>query len=380
LTYGISFGNDPSATAPAQQAVVTQPLGANVNSSSISLLGMTIPNGTGNVQVPVPAGAFNPAGGVNGSTTTVDLRPTQSLLVNVNATLNPNTQTLTWTLVSIDPATGAPPLNPLIGFLPPGTGANVAFSVTPQAGLATGTQISDQAVVVFDENPPLSTPIWANTIDNTPPVSLVAALAPTQTTSCFRPQWTATDVGSGVYGTTIFVSDTGGAYTPWLTNTTSASAVYNGVAGHAYAFYSQATDLVGNVEATHASPDASTTIPAGASCNGKPTIAASVASNSLSGTTETLTLQLTDNGDGSAQNINITSVSLRTLAGTGTVTLSSPSTPIGVGSLAAGASTTQTLTLNAPATVKEYSITEAGTVQDAAGNTYSFSIAEAVIP
>jgi uncharacterized protein YfiM (DUF2279 family) len=32
-------------------------------------------------------------------------------------------------------------------------------------------------------------------------------------------------------------------------------------------------------------------------------IAGSVASNSLSGTTETLTLQLTNNGDGSAQNV-----------------------------------------------------------------------------
>jgi hypothetical protein len=382
LTYGISFNNDPTATAPAQQVVVTQPLGANVNLSSLGLLALTIPNGTtgANVQVPVPAGSFNPAAGVNEFTTTADLRPTQSLLVNVDAKLNTAAQTLTWTLGSIDPATGSAPLNPLVGFLPPGTGATVAFSVTPQAGLATGTQVSDQAAVVFDANAPLSTPVWTNMIDNTPPVSAVAALAAAQTTSCFRPQWTATDVGSGVQGTTIFVSDTGGAYAPWLTNTTAASAIYNGVAGHTYAFYSQATDLVGNVEATKSSPDASTSVPVGASCNGRPTIAGSVASNSVSGTTETLTLQLTDNGVGNAQNINITSVSLRTLVGTGSVTLSSPGTPLSVGSLAAGASVTETLTLNAPATVKEYSITEAGTVQDLAGNTYSFSIAQAVIP
>jgi hypothetical protein len=205
-------------------------------------------------------------------------------------------------------------------------------------------------------------------------------LATTQTTSCFRPQWTATDVGSGVQGTTIFVSDTGAPYAPWLTNTTLASSIYAGLAGHTYAFYSQATDLVGNVEATHTSPDASTTISAGASCNGAPSIAGSVTSNSLSGTAETLTLQLTNNGDGSAQNIKITSVSVRTLVGTGSVTLSSPATPISVGGLAAGASGTVTLTLNAPTTVKEYSITEQGTVQDAAGNTYSFSISQAVLP
>jgi len=378
LTYGISFGNDPSATAPAQQVVVTQPLGADVNPASVSLVGLNIPNGTGNVQIPIPAGSFNPAGGVDEFTTTVDLRPAQNLLVNVDAKLN--NQGLTWTLGSIDPATGQPPLNPLVGFLPPGTGGNVAFGVTPRPGLATGTQVSDQAAVVFDANAPVSTPTWTNTIDNTPPLSAVSALAAKQSTSCFRPQWTATDIGSGVQGTTIFVSDSGGAYAPWLTNTTAASAIYNGVGGHTYSFYSQSTDLVGNVEATHATPDASTAVTAGASCNGRPTIAGSVSSNSLSGTTESLTLHFTNNGVGNAQNIKITSVSLRTLVGTGSVTLSSPSTPISVGSLAAGASVTETFTLNAPATVKEYSITEAGTVQDLAGNTYSFSMAEAVIP
>lgn len=380
LAYGISFSNEPTAPVPAQQVVVTQPLGANVNLNTLTLLGINIPNGTSSVQVSVPPGSFNPGAGLNDFTTIADLRPAQSLLVNVDAALNTATRTLTWTLGSIDPATGLPPVNPLVGLLQPSFGGSVAFTVLPTTGLATGTVISDQAAVVFNANAPLSTTTWTNTIDNTAPVSKLSALAATQTTSCFRPQWTATDVGSGVQGTTIFVSDTGGAYTPWLTNTTSASAIYNGAAGHTYAFYSQATDLVGNVEAPHTGPDASTIVPAGASCNGRPTIAGSVASNALSGTTETLTVQLTNNGVGNAQNINITSISLRTLVGSGAVTLSSPATPISVGSLAAGASVTETFTLNAPATVKEYSITEAGTVQDVAGNTYSFSIAEAVIP
>ncbi|HEY3825270.1 MAG TPA: SBBP repeat-containing protein [Bryobacteraceae bacterium] len=379
-TYIISFTNVPTAPVPAQQVIVDQPLGSNVDLSSLSLLGVTIPNGPNNVQVFVPAGAFKPSVGVNEFVTSVDLRPNQSLLVNVDAMLNARTQTLTWTLTSIDPSTGQIPLNPLVGFLPAGSEANLSFGVTPRPRLATGTQISEQASIKFVGNSPMTTPTWTTAVDNTPPVSAVSALAAKQTTSCFRPQWTATDVGSGVQGTAIFVSDNGGMYTPWLTNTAAASAVYNGVAGHAYAFYSQATDLVGNVEATHAKADASTAVPAGASCNGRPTIAGAVSSNTLSGTTETFALQFTNNGVGNAQNIKITSVSLRTLVGTGSVTLSSPAAPISVGSLAAGASTTETLTLNAPATVKEYSITEAGTVQDLAGNTYSFSISEAMIP
>jgi hypothetical protein len=98
LAYEIAFGNDPTATAPAQQVIVTQPLGTNVNSSSLGLLGITLPNGTGgtSVLVPVPQGSLNPAVGRNEFTTRVDLPPTQSLLVNVDAKLNTSTKTLTW--------------------------------------------------------------------------------------------------------------------------------------------------------------------------------------------------------------------------------------------------------------------------------------------
>ena len=186
LTYEISFANEPTASVPAQMVVVTQPLGVDVNLSTLNLPGITIPNGAGTVEVTIPSGAFNPAAGVNEFMTNADLRPTQSLLVNVDAKLNPATQTLTWTLTSIDPTTGMPPLNPLVGFLPPGEGANVAFSVTPAPGIATGSQVSEQATIVFDANPPMSTAAWINTIDNTPPVSHVSALPAVSTCPTFR--------------------------------------------------------------------------------------------------------------------------------------------------------------------------------------------------
>ncbi len=200
LSYVISFGNDANASEPAQTVVVTQPLGPNINLSTLGLVAMTIPNGTSGatVQVPVPAGAFNPAAGVDEFTTTVDLRPTQSLLVSVNASLNANTKTLTWVLQSIDPATGQPPLNPQIGFLPPGVGGNVAFTIKPAPVLGTGSQISDQASVVFNANAPLSTPTWTNTVDNAPPASQISALPTASTCPAFRVSWSGTDVGSGV--------------------------------------------------------------------------------------------------------------------------------------------------------------------------------------
>jgi len=238
LTYIISFENITTATAPAQQVVVTQPLSADLNLSSVSLLGITIPNGTSgaNIEVPAPAGAFNPAAGVNEFTTTADLRPTQSMLVTVDAKLNTNTKTITWTLGSIDPATGLPPLNPLVGFLPPGVGGNVAFTVKPVQGLATGVQISDQAAVVFNANAPLSTPSWLNTIDNTPPVSHISALPETSSCPNFRVGWSGSDVGSGLQGFTVYASDNGGPFAPWLSNTNSVAATYTGSVGHTYSF------------------------------------------------------------------------------------------------------------------------------------------------
>ena len=60
-------------------------------------------------------------------------------------------------------------MNPLVGFLPPGAGANLSYRVTPKQGLATGTQIAEQASIVFVGASPMSTATWVNTIDNSPP-------------------------------------------------------------------------------------------------------------------------------------------------------------------------------------------------------------------
>ena len=295
LTYGISFVNEPTATAPAQQVVVTQPLGTDVNLSTLTLPGMTIPNGASNVQVTVPPGSFNPMGGLNEFTTSVDLRPNQSLLVGVDAKLNPATQTLTWTFTSIDPTTGLPTLNPLVGFLPPGAGASVSLSVRPAPSLATGSQVSEQATVVFDANPPMSTAAWINSLDNTPPVSHVSALPATSACPTFRVSWSGSDVGSGLQGFTVFAADNGGPFKPWLSNTTAAAATYTGAVGHMYSFYSISNDLTGNLENGKMSAEASTAVTAAGPC-GSPSLSAQVLNIAQSGSTVTASLQLTNTG------------------------------------------------------------------------------------
>jgi TolB protein len=98
-------------------------------------------------------------------------------------------------------------------------------------------------------------------LDKTPPVSQVLALPALENAPSFKIQWSGSDAGSGIQDFTIFVSDNGGAFAAFLTNTSTASATFNGQMGHTYGFYSIARDLAGNVEAAKSHSDSSTSIP-----------------------------------------------------------------------------------------------------------------------
>jgi len=73
-------------------------------------------------------------------------------------------------------------------------------------------------------------------------------------------QWAGSDQGSGIADYTIFVSENGGAFTEFVTNTPDISATFTGVAGRTYAFYSIARDLLGNTEAVPLQPDTTTRV------------------------------------------------------------------------------------------------------------------------
>ena len=94
-----------------------------------------------------------------------------------------------------------------------------------------------------------------------PPVSAVLALPP-RSPLTFGVIWSGQSaVGqASVAYYDIFVSDNNGPFTIWQSHTATASALYTGSFGHAYAFYSVATDTAGNLEAPHATPDATTLV------------------------------------------------------------------------------------------------------------------------
>jgi hypothetical protein len=166
LAYVVQYENEPSTATqtvlPAQKVVVTDPLNPSLVDLSTLSLGL-IQFGTH---------VINPPAGLTSYSTTVDLRPAQDLLVEVQGSLNTATGQLTWTFSSIDPATGLPPADPTVGFLPPDNNppegeGSVVFNVNPISNLANGTPIANTAKVVFDQNAPILTPTRTVTIAGT---------------------------------------------------------------------------------------------------------------------------------------------------------------------------------------------------------------------
>lgn len=228
LRYAVFFENIETATAPAQEVVITDQLDPTTMDLS----------------------------------TFSDLRPAQNLIVRIVVQLDLNTGLLTYRFTSLDPATGQLPDDPLAGFLPPNVNppegdGSVVFTVMPKQGLPTGTVIRNQARIIFDVNPPIDTPEWFNTIDNSKPTSQIAALPAISPTS-FTLQWSGNDAGSGVRDFTVFVSDDGGPFEPLLINTTQTSTTFQGQFGHTYGFIVVARDNTFNIEETPSLPDAVT--------------------------------------------------------------------------------------------------------------------------
>ncbi len=89
-----------------------------------------------------------------------------------------------------------------------------------------------------------------NTIDAGPPISSVAALPATETSTSFTVTWAGADDvgGSGIAAFDVFVSDNGGPFLPFVTGTRDTSASFSGEFGHTYGFYSIAVDNVGQQE------------------------------------------------------------------------------------------------------------------------------------
>lgn len=136
----------------------------------------------------------------------------------------------------------------------------------------------------------------APVVDTTAPSSRVAALTESSPAE-FSVRWDGTDndEGSGVAGFDIYVSENGAPFAPWLLNTADIGALYRGVDGRRYAFYSVARDRAGNIELPPPQPDASTLVSA---TNHVPVVPLPSVVIADEGTTITATIAATDPDSG----------------------------------------------------------------------------------
>ncbi len=254
LPYQIRFENLANSSANAQQVRVVDELDlATLDLNTVNLEAIRFDNHT----------LFPPLGRSQYSAE-VDLGATRNMIVRVGASLDGLTGAITWSLVSINRATGQllDP-NSSDGFLPPnlvppaGEGS-VFFTVRPRTDVPPGTEIRNRASLTFDSDPALLTEYWQNTMDAAPPTSQVLPLAATQDSVSFTVRWEASGSPSDLRDYTVYVSDEGGPYQVWKMDTQGTAAKFTTQPGHQYAFYSAARDLSGNIEPAPPAPDAQT--------------------------------------------------------------------------------------------------------------------------
>ncbi|WP_208492147.1 putative Ig domain-containing protein [aff. Roholtiella sp. LEGE 12411] len=245
LPYTIRFENQATATAPAQQVVITQQLDPDLDFRTYRVGDF----GWGDLFFDVPDNRafYNDR---------LDLTATKGYYVDVSAGIDITTGEAFWTITTIDPETGEIPEDALAGFLPPnnedGAGDGfVNYSIRTRRDVQTGAVIDAEARIVFNTEEPIDTPPIFNTIDAGTPSSTINALPATTETAEFLVNWSGSDDtnGSALANYTIYVSDNGSPFTPWLENTTLTEASYIGEPGHTYAFYSVARDNAGNSQA-----------------------------------------------------------------------------------------------------------------------------------
>ncbi len=254
LNYAINFENQASAQNSAQSIFVIDSLSPDAfDYSTFEFNNITL----GDTTLFIHTKEKN-------YTTYIDYRPKgNNIILKIEAGLNDTNGVVTWQFTTLDPETEQPTTNPFAGFLPPNINSpegqgSVFFTIKTKEGLPTNTVIKNKASIYFDNNPPIVTDPWINTIDRTAPHSNVEALPEYTRDTVVPVSWNGVDTGSGIRHYTIYVSQNGNPYQIWKYQTTETSADFTGKWDSSYAFYSIATDNVGNVEEAPSTYDAIT--------------------------------------------------------------------------------------------------------------------------
>lgn len=237
--YYVSFENKAAATANAQHVMVTDTLNiTNFAMSTFKMNYFTI----GDSSYLLPPYRYH-------VTQDVGLKHDTNMKVRFTANFDTLTGILTTDYFSIDTSGHVLPLDSLAGFLPPntdgekGTGSfQFEIAATDRATLDT---FSNKATIYFDNNPPISTNTWMNTIDTTAPQGRIlnAVMLNDSTARLIIQQ---SDIGSGVHFNVLFAKSMADTVFRNRGIVVGDTVLFKGQFGHTYQLFSKAVDNVGN--------------------------------------------------------------------------------------------------------------------------------------
>ena len=257
LPYTIRFENDSTfATAAAQRVEITQQIPATLNPLSLRLSDFGF--GEHIFSVPENSASYFEV---------LDMPDSLGWDLEVTAGVDIVDNEVFWVFQTIDPSTGLPPNDALMGFLAIndtlGAGEGfVGYTIIPSAATQTGDTIFAEASIVFDTNEPILTPQIFNTIDAYGPTSIVAQLPEISDTTTISIDIIGADDpgGSGVKSYNLYYSEAGGPWILFKSFDFGDAITFTGLDNTHYGFFSQATDNVGYEEPMKNYAEASTII------------------------------------------------------------------------------------------------------------------------
>ena len=184
---------------------------------------------------------------------TIDLRPQINALAQLECDYSVQTGVARWTFTSLDPMTMEPTDDIMQGVLPvnyDGTSGigNVTYTVDLLRTFPDGTEVANSASIIFDNNDPIVTPVWVNTVDAVRPTGRVAtATVEADTTAVLT--FEGDDARSGMWRYDVYMQR--GSDGVWekagecLADSTFTLRIQDGTD---YGFCAIAIDSAGNVE------------------------------------------------------------------------------------------------------------------------------------
>lgn len=203
LEYTVEFENDPVfATASAMTVVVDNKLDATkFDLSSFRPVSLRIGKKT-----------VSFSGEEQNLVSTVDMRPEINGIAQVTINYNSSTGTINLKIESLDPYTLEVSDDYMRGFLPVNANGNgigeFLYEVNLKPALSDGTAIDNKAVIVFDNNDPIETPVWHNVTDYTAPTSRVTTVTTTDNIT-FDVAFSGSDTGSGLWRYDLYMRSNG---------------------------------------------------------------------------------------------------------------------------------------------------------------------------